>query len=52
MAGSGFKRTAEMLPELFSMLSGKGKKYIYSERSSGFNTVMGNSSFYEYKSGI
>lgn len=26
MAGSGFKRTAEMLSELFSTLSGKEKK--------------------------
>lgn len=26
MAGSGFKRTAEMLPELFTTLSGNGKK--------------------------
>lgn len=51
MAGSGFKRTAEMLSELFFMLSGKGKN-IYSWRSSGFNTVMGNSSFYGYKSRI
>lgn len=32
MAGSGFKRTAEMLSALFSMLSGKGKKYLQWEK--------------------